>query len=189
MFEKHITYPLVPPQVVVLAETDDYTSFSNKISTALNTTDSEWVMTIGYNPADAWVAWAIVGTVLVSLLFSLLCATVMIQKVEFKTMEKRFLDDLSNPQKLRLRLFLQEQENSTEVSAEEEDRILQAKPIADLFPNTTVLVANLVGFTAWSSVREPALVFQLLQTIFYEFDKIAKKRGVFKASIGQTSLI
>ena len=63
----------------------------------------------------------------------------MIQKVEFKTMEKRFLDDPSNPQKLRLRLFLQEKEHIKEISAEEEDRILHAKPFADLFPNTTVL--------------------------------------------------
>ena len=57
-------------------------------------------------------------------------------------------------------------------------------------PKHNSSLSNLVGFTAaWSSVREPALVFQLLQTIFYEFDKIAKKRGVFKASISQTSWI
>jgi class 3 adenylate cyclase len=28
-----------------------------------------------------------------------------------------------------------------------------SKPIADLFPETTILFADLVGFTAWSSVR------------------------------------
>jgi class 3 adenylate cyclase len=27
-----------------------------------------------------------------------------------------------------------------------------SKPIADLFPETTILFADLVGFTAWSSV-------------------------------------
>jgi Adenylate and Guanylate cyclase catalytic domain len=55
-----------------------------------------------------------------------------------------------------------------------------SRPIADLFPETTVCFADLVGFTAWSSVREPTHVFQLLETIYHAFDKIAKKRSVFK---------
>ena len=85
------------------------------------------------------------------------------------------------------------------------------KPIADLFPHTTVLFADIVGtyfsriwdvyfcrlfmrdsnsfypccllhlgFTAWSSEREPEQVFALLQSLYQSFDKIAKKRGVFK---------
>jgi hypothetical protein len=55
-----------------------------------------------------------------------------------------------------------------------------SKPIADLFPETSVCFADLVGFTAWSSVREPTQVFQLLETIYHAFDKIAKKQNVFK---------
>jgi class 3 adenylate cyclase len=54
------------------------------------------------------------------------------------------------------------------------------KPIADLFPHTTVLFADIVGFTAWSSEREPEQVFTLLQTVYHAFDKIARKRKVFK---------
>ena len=41
-------------------------------------------------------------------------------------------------------------------------------------------VADLVGFTAWSSMREPASVFILLETLFRAFDKIAAKRMVYK---------
>ena len=41
--------------------------------------------------------------------------------------------------------------------------ILKVQPIADLFPNTTVLFADIVGFTAWSSTREPSSVFILLK--------------------------
>jgi class 3 adenylate cyclase len=37
-----------------------------------------------------------------------------------------------------------------------------------------------VGFTAWSSVREPCQVFVLLETVYHAFDQIAKRRGVFK---------
>ena len=38
----------------------------------------------------------------------------------------------------------------------------------------------MVGFTAWSSVREPAHVFTLLETVYHAFDEIAKLRRVFK---------
>jgi hypothetical protein len=56
----------------------------------------------------------------------------------------------------------------------------RSKPIADLFPETTILFADISGFTAWSSVREPAKVFTLLETIYAAFDDIAKRRRVFK---------
>jgi class 3 adenylate cyclase len=60
------------------------------------------------------------------------------------------------------------------------DAIFKTEPIADLFPNTTIMFADLVGFTAWSSMREPSQVFTLLETIYHEFDQIAKRRRVFK---------
>jgi Adenylate and Guanylate cyclase catalytic domain len=53
-------------------------------------------------------------------------------------------------------------------------------PIAELFPDTTVLFADIAGFTAWSSVREPTQVFTLLETLYAAFDSIARRRGVFK---------
>jgi hypothetical protein len=61
-----------------------------------------------------------------------------------------------------------------------------SKPIADLFPNSTVLFADIVGFTAWSSVREPTQVFTLLENIYNAFDKMAKKRKVFKVEVRLT---
>ncbi|KAG7358992.1 family 3 adenylate cyclase [Nitzschia inconspicua] len=53
-------------------------------------------------------------------------------------------------------------------------------PIADLFPNASCLFADIAGFTAWSSTRDPAQVFTLLQTIYQAFDVIALRRKVFK---------
>jgi class 3 adenylate cyclase len=53
-------------------------------------------------------------------------------------------------------------------------------PIADLFPEATILFADLSGFTEWCSSREPVQVFTLLETLYGAFDKIAKRRGVFK---------
>lgn len=39
---------------------------------------------------------------------------------------------------------------------------------------------DIVGFTAWSSVREPTQVFSLLETVYHAFDEIARTRRVFK---------
>jgi Adenylate and Guanylate cyclase catalytic domain len=64
-----------------------------------------------------------------------------------------------------------------------EDFMYKSKPIADLFPETTILFADIAGFTAWSSVREPCQVFILLETLFRAFDSIAKKRGIFKVRV------
>jgi class 3 adenylate cyclase len=55
-----------------------------------------------------------------------------------------------------------------------------ARPIADLFPHCTVYFADIAGFTAWSSTREPAQVFVLLQAVYQAFDALAKRRKVFK---------
>jgi class 3 adenylate cyclase len=54
------------------------------------------------------------------------------------------------------------------------------KCIADLFPACTVLFCDIVGFTAWSSTRDPTQVFQLLEALYNAFDDIAKYRKVFK---------
>eukprot|EP00980_Cylindrotheca_fusiformis_P010899 scaffold2482_cov116-Cylindrotheca_fusiformis.AAC.9 len=53
-------------------------------------------------------------------------------------------------------------------------------PLAELFPSVTVVFADLVGFTSWSSAREPHQVFILLETIYGAFDKLAYRHGVFK---------
>jgi class 3 adenylate cyclase len=53
-------------------------------------------------------------------------------------------------------------------------------PVADLYPEATVMFADIAGFTAWSSVREPKQVFTLLETLYGAFDTIADRRGVFK---------
>jgi class 3 adenylate cyclase len=64
--------------------------------------------------------------------------------------------------------------------AVDDNMIFQTKPIADLFPETTIMFADIVGFTAWSSVREPSQVFTLLETVYHAFDMIAKQRRIFK---------
>ncbi|KAL7569354.1 hypothetical protein ACA910_010443 [Epithemia clementina (nom. ined.)] len=85
--------------------------------------------------------------------------------------------------RLRLQHFLRQDDNSygmessrRDPAAHEEDNL----PIAELFSDTTVMFADIAGFTAWSSVREPAQVFTLLETLYGSFDRLAARRGVFK---------
>ncbi|KAL3941484.1 MAG: hypothetical protein SGBAC_004172 [Bacillariaceae sp.] len=63
---------------------------------------------------------------------------------------------------------------------DEPDNVTRVPPMADLFPNTTIVFADIVGFTAWSSAREPQQVFTLLETIYAVFDRVAYRHGVFK---------
>ncbi|CAB9499073.1 Receptor-type guanylate cyclase gcy [Seminavis robusta] len=56
----------------------------------------------------------------------------------------------------------------------------RSRPIADLFPDVTIMFADIVGFSAWSNVREPHQVFALLETIYHAFDSIARRRRVYK---------
>ena len=42
------------------------------------------------------------------------------------------------------------------------------------------MFCDIANFTAWSFVREPGQAFELLESIYGAFDRIATKRGVFK---------
>lgn len=39
--------------------------------------------------------------------------------------------------------------------------------MAELFPSATVMVADICGFSSWSSARDPNQVFTMLETIFF----------------------
>ena len=60
-------------------------------------------------------------------------------------------------------------------------------PIAQLYPETTVMFADIKGFTNWSAGRQPTQVFHLLESLYGAFDAEAKSFGVFKVeTIGDT---
>jgi hypothetical protein len=170
----------ITSEVVVLAETDDFDSSKYVyVSVELDTVDDMWMMTIGYQKASSnWLPYGIAATVVLSFFFAALVFTIMIQKQKFVIMQKRYMEDLAQPQKLRLRMFLDVQDRS-EPTPEMEEQILHKKPIADFFATSTVMVADIAGFTAWASEREPSQVFQLLQTVFFHFDKVRLLTSVF----------
>ncbi|CAJ1940156.1 unnamed protein product [Cylindrotheca closterium] len=57
---------------------------------------------------------------------------------------------------------------------------LTRPPLADYFPVATVMYADICGFTAWSSVREPSQVFKLLEAVYGSFDRQCRHSKVFK---------
>ena len=74
------------------------------------------------------------------------------------------------------------------INNSESPLVFRTKPIADDYPCGTLMVADLSGFEAWSSEREPAQVFTLLETIFNSFDRIGKKRRIFNVEVRETKL-
>jgi hypothetical protein len=55
--------------------------------------------------------------------------------------------------------------------------------IADAYPGTTVVFADVVGFTEWSASVPPTEVFRVLEAVFTEFDALAKSLSVFKVRV------
>jgi len=95
--------------------------------------------------------------------------------------DRKQTDRISGPAS-RVRNFL--------VDGDQGDKDENQAPIADLFPNATVLFADISGFTAWSSSREPSQVFILLQSVYQAFDDIAKRRKLFKVeTIGDAYMV
>jgi class 3 adenylate cyclase len=67
-----------------------------------------------------------------------------------------------------------------EAPSDDVDLLCNEKPMAELFPEATIMFADICGFTAWSSARQPSEVFVLLETVFNAFDAIARSLGVYK---------
>lgn len=144
--------------------------------------------------AKATQSTAIVSSLFVSELMSTPLHSV---STVILTLECSFLISSLQPKQVRDRLLAVENEKSEKRKGEvmmtgnhklksflngnsAPNAVQDANPIADLFPNCTVLFADIAGFTAWSSSREPSQVFVLLQTLYQSFDNIAKRRKVFK---------
>src|SRR5204863_2794953 len=52
--------------------------------------------------------------------------------------------------------------------------------IAEVYPATTVIFADIVGFTPWAQRTDPAVVVRLLDDLFSRFDAVAATLGIEK---------
>ena len=78
------------------------------------------------------------------------------------------------PENVRERLYLEEEKNKEgkDVKQRSSDSIdesglleVKSRPIAELYDESTIFFADIKGFTSWSSQREPAQVFELLECL------------------------
>ena len=65
-------------------------------------------------------------------------------------------------------------------SSSDNNKGRKSRPIAELYPDVTILFCDIVGFTAWSSMREPHQVFELLESLYEDFDRIARYVPCFR---------
>jgi hypothetical protein len=89
-------------------------------------------------------------------------------------------DNVETGAQTRLKNFLDNDGPSKDDLEMDDGDGFKTRPIADLFPECSVLYADIAGFTSWSSAREPNQVFTLLETIYRGFDEIAKQTGIYK---------
>lgn len=144
-----------------------------------------------FQTANAFIFAGFVAAVFVFTSMVLLIYDHFVKKRQKKVMDRlikqdRIVADVF-PSAIRDRLYGNlDNENQLKTSSKTfdllgyEDSEDADAPLADLFPNTTVIFADIAGFTAWSSAREPHQVFILLESIYGAFDKIAYRHGVFK---------
>ena len=87
------------------------------------------------------------------------------------------------PEQVRKQLYQETNRTAESFMRSSDERLVEEstpRQNAALFEKTTLLFADLAGFTKWSSGKTPAQVFDLLEAFYGAFDAIALKRGVFK---------
>ena len=190
------TYVLNSGDVVYRGTGDLHDGYFNRMKTTFNLSESKrtpeiseghCMYVIDVYPTEAFgrsfesgkpetYAFIIAGT------FFLVLLTFLVYDVFVQKRNKKLVENAAKSGAILTSLF---PSNVRDRLIRQEDQTKKSKsgvgvPIADLFLESTVLFADIVGFTAWSSVREPSQVFVLLETLFSAFDTIANDRGVFK---------
>jgi Adenylate and Guanylate cyclase catalytic domain len=107
-------------------------------------------------------------------------STAIVSSLFPKQVRDRLLTSTESSDTSNNRLRFGSNQVKTYLSNDQNNEGMLNNPIADLFPNCTVMFADIAGFTAWSSTRDPEQVFILLQTLYHRLDQIAKRRKVFK---------
>jgi hypothetical protein len=119
-------------------------------------------------------------TVIVASAFALMLVTFIVYDIFVFRRNKKILNEVVRsqaivssmfPSSVQDRLFASDKDNGVSSEGGTKNRLrnfltegidnqdfLSTKPIADLFVATTIMFADLCGFTAWSSTREPSQV-------------------------------
>jgi Adenylate and Guanylate cyclase catalytic domain len=87
------------------------------------------------------------------------------------------------PAPVRANLYTDQEGNNSKKMGDE-PLPKPSTPNATLYPDCTVLFADLAGFTKWSSSRTPADVFVLLETLYEAFDGRLRSHSFHQIGVG-----
>ncbi|GAB4278158.1 MAG: hypothetical protein Fur0025_04500 [Oscillatoriaceae cyanobacterium] len=108
-----------------------------------------------------------------------------LEKKFFRDQEQAFLEQIQEEQAKSERLLLNIMPKAIA------ERLKQGEmTIADYFPDVTVMFADIVGFSQWSSLSSPSALVGLLNQIFSTFDDLTDKYGLEKIkTIGDAYMV
>ena len=121
---------------------------------------------------QGWILTGWVGAIFFFTSIVFFCYDTMVRRRQKKVMDRIIQQDKivlnTFPKAIRDKLYKDAKDefnDSGKLSVYEtnntDDNIFGSRQLADLYPNATVVFADIVGFTAWSSAREPNQVFKL----------------------------
>ena len=158
--------------VVVLASSpnagDMVFTYSNSISYPVQTLNSQWIMTVGYENGfgPPWFVYAIVAVFAASFLFSLMLLIILIEKHQHKTL-----------------LFKMMPEKAVK-------KLNRGKTVVEKFNMVTIFFSDIVGFTTLAGSMRPVEVMKMLNDLYLEFDKLVEKHKLYKVeTIGKLKAI
>jgi adenylate cyclase len=149
------------------------------------------MLALGPRRATRWFAVFLVALLLIVVIDPIVSQA--IAPFPYPTRLASFTFNIAGPATIIFLLFRYSDLRRREAQARSDDLLFNAIPIsiaaqlkhgsrriADAYPDTTVLFADLVGFTPWAQRTDPNEVVSFLDDLFSRFDELAATCGVEK---------
>ena len=149
------------------------------------------MLALGPRRATIWFATFLAALLLIVVLDPLVSQAV--RPFPYPIRLSSFMLNMAGPGTIIFLLFRFSDLRRREAQARSDELLFNAIPIsiaarlkhgderiADTYPNTTVLFADLAGFTPWAQRTDPAEVLTFLDDLFSRFDALAATCGVEK---------
>jgi adenylate cyclase len=149
------------------------------------------MLALGPRRATVWFAIFLAALVLIILVDPLVSKAIPPFAYPIRLISYSF--NLAGPAAIIFLLFRYSDLRRREAQARSDELLFNAIPIsiaarlkhgeariAEVYPDTTVVFADIVGFTPWAQQTDPARVVGLLDALFTRFDELAASCGVEK---------
>jgi len=153
-------------KVVTIAESKEITASGgnitmpeDKLTFALNMTNNEWVMAVGYRNGFmvSWLSYSIVLAVFGSLVFTINIIYSLVNRKEHKLLLFRMM-----PKGAIVKLQ-------------------KGESVIEKYEQVTIFFSDIIGFTSMAGDMTPIQVMQMLNELYTIFDALVEKFNVYKA--------